>query len=52
MTGPADLTAAIAAIEGKSQYASSDWGYIAIDQESGDVLASQNPDKMFDPGST
>lgn len=51
-TGPADLTAAIAAIEGKSKYESSDWGYIAIDQESGEVLASQNPDKMFDPGST
>jgi len=40
------------AIEGQAKYESSDWGYIAIDQESGEVLASQNPDKMFDPGST
>lgn len=51
-TGPADLTAALAAIEDLPKYAASDWGYIAIDQETGEVLASQNPDKMFDPGST
>ena len=51
-TGPAELTAAIDKIEGKSQYESTDWGYIAIDQKTGEVLASQNPDKMFDPGST
>ena len=51
-TGPAELTAAIEKIEDKPKYESSDWGYIAIDQETGEVLASQNPDKMFDPGST
>ncbi len=51
-TGPAELTAAIDKIEAKAQYESTDWGYIAIDQKTGEVLASQNPDKMFDPGST
>ena len=51
-TGPAELTAAIDEIENKAQYESTDWGYIAIDQKTGEVLASQNPDKMLDPGST
>ena len=50
--GPADLTAALVAIENQPKYNSSDWGYIAIDQKTGEVLAAQNPDKMFDPGST
>jgi D-alanyl-D-alanine carboxypeptidase/D-alanyl-D-alanine-endopeptidase (penicillin-binding protein 4) len=43
---------AINAIEGKSLYRQSDWGYAIVDQGSGKVLASQNADKMFDPGST
>src|SRR5881398_2041996 len=51
-TGPTDLTKALLAIENQPKYKPSDWGYIAIDQKTGEVLAAQNPDKMFDPGST
>src|SRR5437868_5769535 len=51
-TGPKKLTKALLAIENQPKYEPSDWGYIAIDQETGEVLAAQNPDKMFDPGST
>src|SRR5262245_12482026 len=51
-TGPANLTKALLAIENQPKYEPSDWGYIAIDQKTGDVLAAQNADKMFDPGST
>lgn len=51
-TGPTDLTAALLATENQPKYKPSDWGYIAIDQKTGEVLAAQNPDKMFDPGST
>jgi serine-type D-Ala-D-Ala carboxypeptidase/endopeptidase (penicillin-binding protein 4) len=51
-TGPARLTKALAAIEDLPKYKSSDWGYVVLDQKSGEVLASQNANKMFDPGST
>ena len=51
-TGPTELTKALLAIENQPKYKPSDWGYIAIDQKTGEVLAAQNPDKMFDPGST
>jgi D-alanyl-D-alanine carboxypeptidase/D-alanyl-D-alanine-endopeptidase (penicillin-binding protein 4) len=51
-TGPADLTTALASIENQPRYAQSDWGYVFMDQKTGEVVASQNPDKMFDPGST
>ena len=51
-TGPARLTKALAAIEDLQKYKSSDWGYVVLDQKSGEVLASQNANKMFDPGST
>jgi D-alanyl-D-alanine carboxypeptidase len=51
-SGPTDLTEALLAIENQPKYEASDWGYIAIDQETGETLAAQNPDKMFDPGST
>jgi D-alanyl-D-alanine carboxypeptidase/D-alanyl-D-alanine-endopeptidase (penicillin-binding protein 4) len=50
--GAAKVVKAINAIEGKSLYRQSDWGYAIVDQGSGKVLASQNADKMFDPGST
>jgi D-alanyl-D-alanine carboxypeptidase/D-alanyl-D-alanine-endopeptidase (penicillin-binding protein 4) len=40
------------AIENQPKYKPSDWGYIAVDQRTGEVLAAQNADKMFDPGST
>jgi len=51
-TGPADLTRALLAIEQGSRYRQSDWGYVVLDQKTGEVLASQDPVRMFDPGST
>jgi serine-type D-Ala-D-Ala carboxypeptidase/endopeptidase (penicillin-binding protein 4) len=51
-TGPATLTAALAAIENLPKYKPADWGYSVLDQESGEVIAAQNADHMFDPGST
>lgn len=51
-TGPSDLTASLLAIEANERYAQSDWGYVVLDQETGEVLASQAPDRMFDAGST
>ena len=51
-TGPGDLTKALIAIEQGPKYGQSDWGYIVLDKATGEVLASQNPTKMFDPGST
>jgi D-alanyl-D-alanine carboxypeptidase/D-alanyl-D-alanine-endopeptidase (penicillin-binding protein 4) len=51
-TGPADLTAKLTAIESDPRYAKSDWGYVVLDQETGEVLASQAPERMFDAGST
>jgi D-alanyl-D-alanine carboxypeptidase/D-alanyl-D-alanine-endopeptidase (penicillin-binding protein 4) len=47
-----ELKEALLAIENQAKYKASDWGYIAIDQKTRDVLVAQNPDKMFDPGST
>jgi len=52
VTGPSDLTASLLGIEADPQYAQSDWGYVVLDQETGEVLASQAPDRMFDAGST
>src|SRR5262245_16501121 len=49
---PSELKEALLAIENQAKYKASDWGYIAMDQKSGEVLVAQNPDKMFDPGST
>src|SRR5262245_13688520 len=51
-SGPANLTKALAAIEDQQKYDPSNWGYVVLDQKSGKVLASQNANKMFDPGST
>jgi D-alanyl-D-alanine carboxypeptidase/D-alanyl-D-alanine-endopeptidase (penicillin-binding protein 4) len=48
----ATLTATFAQIEGLSRYRQSDWGYEVLDEHSGRVVAAQNPQKMFDPGST
>jgi PBP4 family serine-type D-alanyl-D-alanine carboxypeptidase len=50
--GAAKVAGLIARIESTSRYRQSDWGYTVLDQNSGTVLASQNPQKMFDPGST
>lgn len=51
-TEPAGLTAVLAAIQNQPRYQPSDWGYSVLDQETGEVLAAQNPDHLFDPGST
>jgi D-alanyl-D-alanine carboxypeptidase/D-alanyl-D-alanine-endopeptidase (penicillin-binding protein 4) len=51
-TGPTDLTTALVAIEQGPRYQQSDWGYLVLDQNSGEVLASQSPVRMFDAGST
>jgi D-alanyl-D-alanine carboxypeptidase/D-alanyl-D-alanine-endopeptidase (penicillin-binding protein 4) len=51
-TGPENLTTALAAIEDHSRYDHSTWGYQVVDQKSGAILASQNAQSMFDPGST
>jgi PBP4 family serine-type D-alanyl-D-alanine carboxypeptidase len=52
VSGPANLTQTFTSIEGKPRYVHADWGYTVIDVKSGRVLAAQNPQKMFDPGST
>lgn len=50
--GVAKVVKAINRIEHQPIYRHSDWGYTIVEQKSGKVLASQNADKMFDPGST
>lgn len=52
ITGPADLAARFTAIEQDPRYTHADWGFLVIDQKTGEVLASQAPDRMFDAGST
>lgn len=51
-TGPAELTKTLVGIEQGPRYAHSDWGYQVIDRQSGEVLASQDPQRLFDAGST
>src|ERR1700749_668413 len=46
------LTQTFARIEHKSIYRRSTWGYDVLDQRTGQVLASQHSQQMFDPGST
>ena len=50
--GGTSLTSTFAAIEGAPRYSHSTWGYQVSDVKSGKVLAVQNAQKMFDPGST
>jgi serine-type D-Ala-D-Ala carboxypeptidase/endopeptidase (penicillin-binding protein 4) len=52
VAGPGKVAKTIARIERKPRYRQSDWGYTVLDQKSGKVLAAQNDQKMFDPGST
>lgn len=47
--GPDGLTAALAEIENQPRYQPSDWGYSVLDQNTGEVLAAQNADHLFDP---
>jgi D-alanyl-D-alanine carboxypeptidase/D-alanyl-D-alanine-endopeptidase (penicillin-binding protein 4) len=51
-TGPSALTGSLLAIEQGPRYTQSDWGYLVLDQKTGEVLASQSPVRMFDAGST
>ncbi len=51
-TGPSALTGSLLAIEQGPRYTQSDWGYLVLDQNTGEVLASQSPVRMFDAGST
>jgi D-alanyl-D-alanine carboxypeptidase/D-alanyl-D-alanine-endopeptidase (penicillin-binding protein 4) len=51
-TGPAGLTTTLLGIEQGPRYGQSDWGYLVLDQNTGEVLASQSPVRMFDAGST
>jgi PBP4 family serine-type D-alanyl-D-alanine carboxypeptidase len=51
-TRPSDLTKALLAIEQGPRYRQSDWGYLVLDQKTGEVLVSQSPVRMFDAGST
>jgi serine-type D-Ala-D-Ala carboxypeptidase/endopeptidase (penicillin-binding protein 4) len=46
------LAQTFARIEHKPVYRQSTWGYDVLDQRTGQVLASQNDQQMFDPGST
>jgi D-alanyl-D-alanine carboxypeptidase/D-alanyl-D-alanine-endopeptidase (penicillin-binding protein 4) len=50
--GPAGLTSALLAIENQPRYEPADWGYSILDQNSGEVIAAQNADHLFAPGST
>jgi D-alanyl-D-alanine carboxypeptidase/D-alanyl-D-alanine-endopeptidase (penicillin-binding protein 4) len=52
VTGPANLAQTYSSIEGAPKYLHADWGYEVLDQKTGTVLAAQNAQKMFDPGST
>lgn len=49
--GPALMTALLA-IEQAPRYRGADWGYLVLDQQTGEVLVNQNPLSMFDAGST
>jgi D-alanyl-D-alanine carboxypeptidase len=49
---PPGLAAALAEIQNQPKYQPSDWGYSVLNQETGEVLAAQNADHLFDPGST
>src|ERR1700751_6195419 len=49
---PQQLAQVIRQIEDAARYRQSDWVYEILDQSSGQVLAMQNAQKMFDPGST
>jgi D-alanyl-D-alanine carboxypeptidase/D-alanyl-D-alanine-endopeptidase (penicillin-binding protein 4) len=51
-TGPSELLDELATIESKPKYEQSDWGYVVLDEKTGEILVAQNHKKMFDPGST
>jgi D-alanyl-D-alanine carboxypeptidase/D-alanyl-D-alanine-endopeptidase (penicillin-binding protein 4) len=52
VSGPGNLVKAVATIEGQPRYGHADWGIQVLDVDGGKVLASQNSQKLFLPGST
>src|SRR5205807_2391421 len=49
---PPSVADAIARIEAKARHAHSTWGLLVADAKTGQVLVSQNSEKLFTPGST
>ena len=49
---PPSVARAIARVEAKPRYVHSTWGLLVADAKTGRVLVSQNPLKLFTPGST
>jgi D-alanyl-D-alanine carboxypeptidase/D-alanyl-D-alanine-endopeptidase (penicillin-binding protein 4) len=49
---PPSVAGAIARVEAKARYTHSTWGLFVADARTGQVLVSQNPEKLFTPGST
>jgi serine-type D-Ala-D-Ala carboxypeptidase/endopeptidase (penicillin-binding protein 4) len=52
VSGPPSLVKAVSAIEDQSRYEPANWGIQVLNEDGGDVLASQNSRKLFLPGST
>ena len=49
---PPSVAAVIARVEAKARYAHSTWGLLVADATTGQMLASQNAEQLFTPGST
>ncbi len=49
---PPSVASAIARVEAKARYTHSTWGLLVADAKTGQVLVSQNAEKLFTPGST
>jgi D-alanyl-D-alanine carboxypeptidase/D-alanyl-D-alanine-endopeptidase (penicillin-binding protein 4) len=49
---PPSVAGTIARVEAKARYLHSTWGLLVADANTGEVLVSQNPEKLFTPGST
>ena len=49
---PSSVSDVITRIETKARYTHSTWGLFVADAKTGQVLVSQNPEKLFTPGST
>jgi D-alanyl-D-alanine carboxypeptidase/D-alanyl-D-alanine-endopeptidase (penicillin-binding protein 4) len=49
---PPSVADTIALVQAKARYMHATWGLLVADANTGEVLVSQNPEKMFTPGST
>ena len=49
---PPSVAQTIARVEAKARYMHSTWGLLVADANTGKALVSQNPEKLFTPGST